>query len=689
MKNYRYILKNLDCANCAKKIEDKISENKEFENVCVNFSTLNLSFISKRENITKEEIEYAVKSVEPEVEIVEQKENNKENNSGNSEIIKEIVRLFCGILVFILITLILKENLLLYKIGVILAYVILAIKTCKKAFKQIVKNKVLDENALIVISSIGALAIGKESEGLMVIVLYEIGKILESKAINKTRKSISDLMNIKPEYANLKDNNEIKKVLPEELKIGDVIIIKAGEKVPVDGVIISGKAEIDNQALTGESKIITRSIEEDVLSGSVNVEGIIEVKVTKEYKDSTVTKILELVENATDKKSKAENFVSKIAKIYTPVVIMLAILVFVVAPLVTNLTYIDSLYKALTFLVISCPCAIVISVPLTYFYGIGRASKKGVLIKGSDYLDLLKDIDEIVFDKTGTITTGKFSVTSVNVLNNKYTEKEVLEYYGLGESFSNHPISKSILQKIDFEINTSKVNNFKEISGEGIYYETEGKKVKIGKASFVGVEKDKTRGTVIYLSIDNEIIAKIILNDTLKSNVKTVISNLENNGITTKMYTGDKKELAEFVAEEAGIKFVKAEMLPTEKYSELEKEIELRKQNNLGKVAFVGDGINDSPVLARADVGMSMGAIGSSSAIEASDVVIMNDDLNSIIEAINISKRTNRKIKQNLIFAISVKILVLILSLLGINNMWQAVFADVGVTLITILWSTF
>ena len=568
----------------------------------------------------------------------------------------------------------------------IVALVVLLSRTAKKAFKQITKNKVLDENTLITISVIGACLVDKTMEGAMVITLYEIGKILEARAVSKTRRSISDLMDIKPEYANLKNGEDVTTVNPEEVKIGDIILVKTGEKIPLDGVVISGKAEIDNSALTGESALVKVEEKSKVLSGGINVQGLLEIKVEKNYENSTVNQILNLVENATDKKARTETFVAKAAKIYTPIVLGLAILVGIFMPILfKNVTYSESVYKALIFLVISCPCSIAISVPLSYFSGIGKASKRGILVKGSDYLDGLKDIGEIIFDKTGTITTGNFIVSEIETFSENYDKDTILNYFAMGESFSNHPIAKSILKKVDNEIDTSEVEEFKEVSGKGIQYEYKNQEVKIGNANFAGMEGKikENDGTTLYLKIDEKVIGYVTLTDEIKSDAKKTMNLLKKIGIKTRMLTGDKKAVANKIAKEIGIDQVKAEMLPQDKYDELEKILNQNKDSK--KVAYVGDGINDSPVLARADIGISMGGIGSSSAIEASDVVIMTDELSKIIESINISKKTNKIIKENLIFAIGVKILVLILSLFGIADMWEAVFADVGTTLLTIL----
>ncbi len=678
MKNYKYILEGLDCASCAKKVEDKIASTDGYEDVTVNFSTLKLSFKTNKNNPKKEIIEI-VKALEPDVNVVDMEESNKKKDSKESF---HIARIIIGILIYFLGTK-LNFNTNIQIVLIIVSIIILLSRTIKKAFMQIRKG-VLDENALITISVIGACLVNKVMEGVMVITLYEIGKILESKAISKTRKSISDLMNIKPEYANLKNGEEYQQVNPEEVNVGDIILVKTGEKIPLDGIVLKGEAELDNSALTGESAFVKVKEKSKVLSGAINVQGILEIKVEKNYENSTVSQILNLVENATDKKAKTETFVAKAAKIYTPIVLGLALLVAIFMPiLIKGSTYYDSIYKALIFLVISCPCSIAISVPLSYFSGIGKASKKGILIKGSDYLDGIKDIGQILFDKTGTITTGKFKVSKIKTYNGKYSENEILNYFAMGESFSNHPLAKSILEMVNDEIDTTKVKDFEEISGKGLKYTYNNMEIKIGNAEFVdSKEKIDEKGTILYLKIEDEITGGIVLTDEIKSDAKETIKQLKELGIKTKMLTGDKKEVATRIAKEVNIDEVKSEMLPQDKYNELEKVLD----NNITekKVAYVGDGINDSPVLARADIGISMGGIGSNSAIEASDMVIMTDELKKIIEAIEISKKTNRIIKENLIFSIGVKILILLLSILGIADMWEAVFADVGTTLITI-----
>lgn len=688
LKKYKFTLKNLDCANCANKIQNKLSENKDYKDVVVNFNTLRLSFESKQEyNDVKENIVEVISKLEPEVEVLDINEHHHEEHSHNKipkekkRINANLVRLIIGIILMILgVYISLPEYL--NQILTILAYILLLYRTTKNTIK-LLKSKTIDENLLVTISCIGAYFIGEQAEGLVVIVLYEIGKLLEDKAINNTRKSIISLMDIKPEYANLKHENHEHKVSPEEVNIGDIITVKQGEKVPLDGVVVFGKASLNTASLTGESKLRKVKENDNIFSGSINEKGLVEVKVTEKYENSTVSKILELVENATDKKAKTENFVNRASRIYTPIVVGLAILVAILLPLSPDVTIKEGIYRSLIFLVVSCPCAIVISMPLSYFTGIGKASKLGILIKGSNYLDLLKDVKDIVFDKTGTLTKGKMELEKIKSYS-KYTETEILEYAAMAESFSNHPIAIAILNKYGENVNKDKVKNFEEVSGKGLKYNFEGREVKVGNIDFTEAEKETEIGTVIYVKIDKEVIGSLILNDTLKPETKSTIKSLKALGISTKMFTGDNSEIALKIGKEIGMNEVISEMLPQDKYNELEKMLKKNKETKR-KVAFVGDGINDSPVLALADVGISMGGIGASSAIEASDIVIMTDDLSKIETAIEISKKTNKIIKQNLLFALIIKVLVLILSIFGVAQMWQAVFADVGVTLITIL----
>lgn len=669
---YKYNISNLDCANCALKIEDSLNKDKNIINATVNFSSLKLSVETNLDGDVLKYVSKIVSKIGPDV-VIYESEVKEEN------ILNDIIRLSIGVLIGLL-GLFLPFNII-NKILLVIAYVILLSKTFVKAIKLLIKDKTLNENFLITISCIGAYLIDKQSEGLMVIILYEIGKILESKAINNSRKSISELMNIKPEISNLKNGEKIKIVKPEEVKVGDIIVVKTGEKIPLDGIVKKGDAKLNTSVLTGESVLKNVKANDIVLSGMINTEGLIGVEVTSTYENSTVNKILELVESATDKKAKTETFVSKTSKIYTPLVFILAILLIVFGIIFTNDPFSDWFYRALVFLVISCPCAIAISVPLSYFAGIGKCSKEGILVKGSNYLDNLKNIKKIIFDKTGTITTGKFENIKIDILNSKYTKKQIEEIVVKGESLSNHPIAKSVVNLINIKVDGYEVKNFKEYRGKGISFELNDKKILIGNYKFCSFKDDSA---LLYVNIDNEAVAKISITDKIKEDAKDTIKKLKENNIICEMFTGDSKFNALNIAKKVGIDNVKYELLPTDKYNLLEKYINNKKE----VIAFVGDGINDASTLALSNIGISMGGIGSSSAIEASDVVIMTDELNKINRAINVSKYTSKIIKQNLIFAIGTKILILILSAVGIASMWQAVFADVGVTLITILNAT-
>ena len=706
MKKYEFILKDLDCAACANEIQEKLEKNPKLHNVNVNFAKLKLTY--ETDEVSVEEVRKAVKEQEPDVEMIDAtvKNTNQEDEDENGEIKTDIIRLVIGI-ILAGIGLYAPVPPIIGTVLVILAYIVLLYKTAKIALKMLFTGKKINEKMLITISCIGAYCVGEHLEGLMVIILYEIGEILEDKSVDKSRKSIKELMNIKPEYANLKTgNNEIKRVSPEEVKIGDTILIKEGEKIPLDGIVTKGTADLNTASLTGESKLAQAQLGKKVLSGSIVVDGMLEVQVTNEYKESTVSRILELVENATDRKAKTETFVNKAASIYTPIVIGLAVAVAVLLPLFTDVPFTGnngSIYRALVFLVISCPCSIAISVPLSYFSGIGKSSKEGILIKGSDYIDAIKDIKEIVFDKTGTLTKGEFEIKKIETYQN-YTEQEILRYSAIGEKYSNHPIAKSIVKANNEQIENVEIQNFKEIAGKGLSYNYNGKTILVGNSTLVEAPNNNTNNddgtTKIYVKIDGDLVGAILLGDTIKEGTKETIKKLKALGIRTSMFTGDSKAIAEKIGKEIGIENIKSEMLPQDKYNELEKIIEAnakvdsktgtgtnsKKLNSSqkGKVAFVGDGINDSPVLARADVGISMGGVGSESAIEASDVVIMTDNISKILDAIKISKKTCRIIKENLIFSVGVKVIILLLSTIGMSGMWQAVFADVGVTIITI-----
>lgn len=663
---YKFNIKNLDCANCAREVEKSLNEDKKINKAVVNFNTSTITIETDVDDAFSY-VKEIVAMIEPNA-ILSEERIEIDNN-------KDVYRLLIGAVIGILgiVIKISPINMIL----TVIAYIILIYKTLLTALKQL-KNKKINENLLVSISAIGAFLLGKHHEGLMVIFLYELGKMLEAKAVARSRNSVSKLMNIKEELSNLKVNNKIKKVPTTEVSIGDIIVVKEGERVPLDGIVIKGNSLIDTSFLTGESIPVSVKQGSDVLSGSINKGDILEIKVTSLYKDSTVSKILELVENATERKTKTETIVSKYSSKYTLAVIIIALLVSFVIPLVSSLSLSECIYKGLTILVISCPCAIAISVPLSYFSGIGRASKEGILVKGSNYLDSIKDISDIAFDKTGTITTGEFCISKINIYDKKYNEDKIMEIFASGEALSNHPIAKSILKKHEGEVDFSCVKNFKEVSGSGIRFTYRKDSVKIGSAKFC---KSKDVNNNIYLSINDSVVASLVIEDEIKNSTIETISKLKELGINVYMFTGDSKDKAISIASKVGIDNVNYEMLPEDKYNSLERII----KNKTGVVAFVGDGINDAPVVKLADLGISMGLNGSDSAIEASDIVIMNDDISKILNAIKISKKTSRIIKENLIFALGIKISVLILAILGLTSMFVAVFADVGVTILCIL----
>ena len=666
MKKYRYNISNLDCANCAREIEESLNKNKDFKNVVVNFNTLKLSYESEKE-FTINELNNLIKKIEPDTSVSSEEETVKKEFHLSILIIALVI----GVMGYFL-----ELPKVIKIIMYLIAYSMLLYRTTINAIKLLVRSKTINENALITISCVGALAIGEVIEGMMVIALYTIGKILEEKAINNSRKSIKDLLDLKQPYANLKSNNGTKKIMVEDIKLNDILVVKKGEKVPVDGIVIKGNTKLDTSALTGESELYEVKEKDNILSGSINMGSVIEIKVTSLFENSTVSKILELLESATDKKTKTETIVSKISKVYTPIILILAILVIIILPTVFSVDLTDAIYRGLTFLVVSCPCAIAISVPLSYFTGIGVASKRGILIKGSNYLDNLSNAKSIIFDKTGTLTNGTFTVTDIQILDDNYTKEEVIDILRKGESFSNHPIAKSILKLSSDKVNTKDVLEYNEEEGKGITFKLGKKKISIGNKLLCDCKID----ALIHLNIDGKHIASVTINDGIKDRAKETISLLKKVGIKTYMFTGDKKEVAINIGKKLEIDEIKYEMLPTDKF-----EIYDSVESKEGITIFVGDGINDAPVLRRANIGISMGSIGSESAIEASDVVLINDRLDKIPEAINISKYTKFIIKQNLIFALSVKIIVLLLSVLGYANMYLAVFADTGVTLLTIL----
>ena len=566
------------------------------------------------------------------------------------------------------------------------AYILSGYEVLLKSIKNIFRGEVFDENFLMSIATLGAFAINKPGEAAAVMIFYNVGELFEDYAVGKSKKSIIQLMNIKPKIANLKKGNEIKVVEPEELKVGDIIVVKAGEKIPVDGVIVNGETTINTSALTGESVPRKVKVDDEVLAGCINESDVIEVKVTKEFKDTAINEIIELVKNSNKAKSKTELFITKFAKVYTPIVVVLALILAFVPPIFVGFQNLGEWVKrALVFLVTSCPCAIVLSVPLGYFAGIGKAGKEGVLIKGSNYLDVLTKANTMVLDKTGTITKGNFEVSKI-VLAEEIEEEELLEIAAVAESMSNHPIAKSIISKVNKKISQEEIEEYKEIAGMGIKAKYHGDEIVVGNAKLLEKEEIKYYpcneiGAIVYVAKNKKYLGAIIISDTVKPDSKEAIEGFKKNGINKIcMLTGDNKEIAENIAKQVGIEEVHYNLLPGEKVKELQK---IKNEQNV--VIAIGDGINDSPVLAEADIGASMGLNGQDLAIETSDIVIMDGKLSSFNKSINVSKRTKKIIMQNIYFALGIKAIVLVLGAFGISTMWEAVFADVGVTFITVL----
>lgn len=570
----------------------------------------------------------------------------------------------------------------------IISYIIVGGDVVKRAVKNIFKGQVFDENFLMSIATIGAFFIGEYPEGVAVMLFYQVGELFQSYAVGKSRKSIASLMDIRPDYANVKKGDELVKVDPDEVQIGDIIVIKAGEKIPLDGKVIEGSSMIDTSALTGES--VPREVEvgSDILSGCININGVITAEVTQEFGESTVSKILDLVENASSKKSNSEQFITKFARYYTPVVVIIAVFLAIIPPLVIDgATFSDWIYRALAFLVVSCPCALVISIPLSFFGGIGGASKKGVLVKGSNYLEALAETEIVVFDKTGTLTKGVFNVQEIHP--EGVSKEELLELTAHAESYSNHPISLSLKRAYSKEIDNGRISDVEEISGHGVIATVDGKKVMVGNIKLMKMMdipyfKGELIGTIVHVAVNNKYIGYIVIADEVKEDSAQAIKELKAANIKqTVMLTGDNKSIGSKVAKELGLDKVYAELLPADKVEKLEELFSQKSKK--GKLAFVGDGINDAPVLARADIGIAMGGLGSDAAIEAADVVIMTDEPSKIATTMKISKKTLKIAHQNIVFAIGIKIIVLILSAFGITTMWAAIFADVGVTIIAVL----
>ena len=720
----KLVLSGLNCANCANKIETKVNKINGIENASLNFSTTVLTVkINKEEekNNIVNEIKSIVKKLEPHVKVIEKTDNkdikvnksectsscctnshehesNNEEHHGHTHEFKENngflgyakdnLLLIIGTIVYIIALAYKSNDNLLSFILFGVSYLIIGGEVILNAIKNIIRGEIFDENFLMSIATIGAFFIGEYPEAVAVMLFYQIGEVFQGYAVNKSRKSISSLMNIRADHANvLRDDKEIR-VSPEDVSIGEFIIIKPGERVPLDGTVLEGTSFIDTSALTGESVPREVTTGNEILSGSINNNGVLKVKVDKEYGESTVARILELVENASNKKAPTEKFITKFAKVYTPIVVAIAVLVAIIPPIIIkDATFSEWIYKALSILVVSCPCALVVSIPLGFFSGIGAASKKGILVKGGNYLEALRDSEIVVFDKTGTLTKGIFEVTEINSIN--MSKEELLEITAMGESLSNHPIAMSIANAYGKEVNKDEIKDYKEISGHGIEVTIRENEVLLGnsklmKSNNIDYNDIDSIGTIVHVAINGEYKGNIVISDEIKENVKEALTELKEVGIKkTIMLTGDNKNVADKVAMDIGIDEVYSELLPGDKVSKIE-EI-LNKKTSKGKVLFVGDGINDAPVLARADIGVAMGGIGSDAAIEAADVVLMKDKIEEISEAIRVSRRTNMILWQNIIFSLGVKIIVMLLVILGLTNMWAAVFADVGVTLIAVL----
>lgn len=633
---------------------------------------------------------------------------------------KQIIQIVSAFILFIIALCVKFENIWITRAIYLIGYLIVGGEIILKAIKNIFKGELFDEHFLMAVATIGAIAIGEYPEAVAVMLFYQVGELFQDYAVDKSKKSITELMNIRPDYANVKRNENITKVNPEKVKIGEIIVVKPGEKIPLDGIVLEGKSMIDTSSLTGES--LPRNVEknDEILSGCINQNGTLSIKVTKEYGESTVHKILDLVENASNKKSKSENFITKFAKYYTPIVVILAILLAIIPPFILRLgEFTNWLYRALTFLVVSCPCALVISIPLGFFGGIGGASKKGILVKGSNYLEALANTETVIFDKTGTLTEGIFEVQKIETVktlkqsnkiekdkkfekNNKtendkdfyeIEKQELLKLVASCEKDSNHPIAMSVkkayAEQNNQKIDGNKIKNINELAGKGISAIIDEKEILVGneklmKENSINYIESKDVGTVLYVSINKKFAGYIVISDKIKHDSKTAISDLYKNGVNkTIMLTGDKKEVAENVSNQLGITSVFSELLPDGKVEKVEEII--KNKSPKSKVVFVGDGINDAPVLALSDIGIAMGELGSDAAIEAADVVIMTDEPSKVSQSIDIAKKTMKIVKENIIFAIAIKIIVLILGACGVATMWEAVFADVGVSILAII----
>lgn len=702
-------IEGLDCPNCAAKVERKINTLEGIKEATVDFLGKKIVVLTDEisENELVELIQTEVDKIEDGVKVFVPKVQAGESSSEEEDTGKIKKKLLIGGILFVL-GIFVPKTLFIPKLAVFLvSYLVIGGNVLLSAFKNILNGQVFDENFLMAIATIGAFAIGEYPEGVAVMLFYQLGELLQGIAVNNSRKSIVSLMDIRPDYANIKVGEGIKKVSPEEIKVGEIIVVKPGEKVPLDGKIVKGASTFDTSALTGESLPREAKAGDDVLSGFINKNGLIEIQVAKVFSESTVSKILYLMENAGSKKSKTENFITKFARYYTPAVVITALIVAIFPPLlIQGATFSDWIYRALIFLVVSCPCALVISIPLGFFGGIGGASRHGILIKGTNYLEVLNNLESVVMDKTGTLTKGIFKVTEVNAENNikindfqnnktELTKPLLLKYAAHIEKFSNHPIAQSIVA--EYENSVSKVDenvvkDFEEISGFGIKVNINNHQFLAGNSKLMNLEnitfdKKENLGTAIYLAADGKYIGNILISDEVKEDSARAIKGMKENGVKEiVMLTGDNEAIGKNIAEKLGIDKVFTELLPNEKVKKLEEIYKTKSEK--GKVAFVGDGINDAPVLARADLGIAMGGAGSDAAIEAADVVIMNDEPSKIVTAIKIAKKTKEIVWQNITVAFAIKIVVMALGLFGDATMWEAVFADVGVALLAVLNAT-
>lgn len=681
-------VKNLDCANCANKIEAYVRKMDNIKDASMNFSQ-GVLFVELQDASRSEDTIKAIMAVIPTLEdgvTVEREKSTEEEKPSRMFSFQENARLYLGILLFAAAVVLEAQS---WSVWLFLAaYVMAGGKVVYIALRNILKGEVFDENFLMSVATIGALAIGSYEEAVAVMIFYEIGEMFQSYAVNRSRKSISSLMNIRADYANLwKDGKEVR-VSPEAVGLHDLIVIKPGERVPLDGVIVEGTSSLDTSALTGESLPRDVGVQDEVLAGVVNLSGVLKVEVSKAYGESTVSRILELVENASSKKAPMEKFITRFAKVYTPTVVFLAIALVVLPMLfIPDAVFTDWLYRALTFLVVSCPCALVISVPLGMFAGIGAASKSGILIKGGNYLEALKDIDTVVFDKTGTLTKGVFTVTQIHAI--QRSEDELLEMATYAENYSTHPIALSIRKAYAKTIDAERLSRYEEVAGNGIHVQLDQHELLVGnyklmQANGITYEEHDALGTIVHIAVDGTYEGYIVIDDEIKETSKEAIASLKSSGVKKcVMLSGDRYKVGEHVASVLGLDEVHMQLLPADKVEKVEEL--LQQESEHGKLAFVGDGINDAPVLARADIGVAMGGIGSDAAIEAADVVLMKDDPSALSTAIRIAGKTMQILWQNIVFSLGIKVVILILTAFGMANMWMGVFADVGVTLIAIL----